>query len=366
MDINFGEWYRTAHLQPDDKLLKKRWKGIQNFSKNLTGLGILDLAHLFHARSPRGLHFQEQFRAAFFNADNAFQMQGNDCELAVLAGATLACVIDGKDSSLGDVAALAIVCPSFQGKAKTAMVPDIQKRARKYLIQRSANLRTSAGATRKHIPTPQIDDSLKAISEAFSTNTLTNVATPLTDLLKKLGTVLQKVVESTNQLQRNQPLYREESDMLWWMQGKHSRDLEVSLDQINLAAASILAGKELADLTKVLPGPFAAQAILYQILLREGSDIHTEVTLSSAINELSREWRQRWIQGLGNSKTIDLCPVSFAVKKSLEANNARSWSAAFKKTTTLNTSVRIKPVRLAVQVYEESLFAKAFDIIGET
>jgi len=364
MDTNFGEWYRSAHLEPDDKLLKKRWKGIEGFSKDITGLVILDLARLLHAQNPKGLDFEKQFRSAFFRADSAFKMQGNDHELAVLAGATIAYILSRKNS-LGNVAALATICPSFQGKAKTAKVPDIQDRARKYLVQRSASLRTSAGAMGKRISAPQIDELLKTISEACSTNALTNLANPLNDLLTKLGKALQRIVQSTNHLQRNQWLCCEELEMLWWMQGKHSRDLEVPLDQIDLTAASIVAGKELADLTKVLPGPFASRAILHQILLREDSDINNEVVLSSAISALDQEWRQKWIQGLRDSETIDLCPVSFTVKKSLETNNARDLSAAFKKVTALSANVKIEPVGLAVQVYEESLFVKAFNSIGE-
>jgi len=365
MDTKFGEWYRTAHIEPDDKLLKMRWKGVETFSTNLTPSRLLDLARLFHTRPPRDTNFQKEFRTSFFQADNAFKMQGNDLELAVLAGATLACVLNGKDSALSDVAAFATVCPCLQGKARTATIPDVQNRARNYLVSRSGSLRASAGKKRKLISVPQIDESLKAISDACNANALTNVSGPLTDFLRKLGMTMQKVIQSTNQIQHDQLLLREESDVLWWMQGRYSLDLKMSMDQIGLAAASIIAGKELAELTKVLPGPFAARAILHQILLREDPDIESEVALSSAVNESDRGWRQKWAQSFAQSEAIDLCPISFAVKTSLEIDSAKGWFAAFKKTTTLGASIKIEPVGIATQVYEESLFIRSFKGIGE-
>lgn len=365
MDIQFGEWYRTAHIKPDDQLLKMRWKGVETFSTNLTPSRLLDLARLFHTRPPRDTNFQKEFRTPFFQADNAFKMQGNDLELAVLAGATLACVFNGKDSALSDVAAFATVCPCLQGKARTATIPDVQNRARNHLVSRSGSLRASAGKKRKRISVPQIDESLKAISDACNANVLTDVSGPLTDFLRKLGMTMHKVIQSTNQIQHDQLLLREESDVLWWMQGRYSRDLEMSMDQIGLAAASIIAGKELAEVIKVLPGPFAARAILHQVLLRDGSDIQKGIALSSAINGSDREWRKEWAQHFAESETIDLCPILFAVKKSLETDNAESWHAPFKNATKLSASLEIEPVGIAAQAYEECLFTRAFNSMGE-
>lgn len=365
MDTHFGQWYSTANIDPDDELLKKRWEGIEAFSKTLAPSSLLELARLFHAKPPGDRDFEKAFRIPFFESDKAFKMQDNDIELAVLAGATLARVLSGKNRDHGVVAAFAIVCPSLQGKTKSATVPDVQNRARDYLASRSASLRTSAAKSRERISVPQIDELLNTISEGLAANTLPTINEPLTKCLQRLGTATQKVIKSVNKIQHDQLLYREESDMLWWVQGQHSRDLEVPIEQIDLAAASLVAGKELADITKVLPGPFSTQAFLHQILLREGSDIQSVVTLTSAINNSDREWRKEWAQHFAESETIDLCPILFAVKKSLETDNPKSWHAPFKNATKLSASLKIEPVALAAQAYEECLFTRAFNNMGE-
>lgn len=368
MDSNFGEWYRTVHLEPDDNLLKRRWKGVSNFSsKALTKSKVLGLSRIFYRRKPNDTAFEKEFRTAFLEVDKAFQMQGNDLELAVLAGATLANILKGKDYGLGNIAALATVCPYIQGKGATTTVPDIQKRARAHLVQRSASLRVASRLQWKHIPVPQLDDLLEAISNACKENAITNLEEPLVALLKKLGVATQSVVKGLNQVHRNQLLHREESDALWWMQGRYSRDLEIPLDQVVLPIAGMIAGKELADLVRVVPGPFSARAILHQVLAREGSDAESEFTLSTAINGADREWRERWARSFSNSETIDLCPILFAVKKSLETDDSKSWFAAFKKAMALPASTKIKPIETAMQTYEEGLFIKAYEnSSGET
>jgi hypothetical protein len=218
----------------------------------------------------------------------------------------------------------------------------------------------------KRIPVPQIDEHIDKITQACKTNSLANVEPPLTEYLRTIGTVVGKVVETANVIQRDQLLYREESDMLWWMSGKHSRDFKVPMAQMQLAEACIVAGKELADLTKVTPGPFAAQAILHTMLQRENSDPNETVALSTAINKTDREWRQAWAESFSDSEGVDLCPILFGVQRSLESQGDSDWHPVFKTVTGLGPSLKVLPTELAVQVYEESLFVRAFDqAVGE-
>lgn len=362
MDEKFGEWYRKVNLEPDDNLLKKRWKGVSSFSKDITKSRILDLARIFYRRTPINAEFEKEFRSGFFKADAAFKMQDNEPELAILAGATLACIFKEKDNTIGDVAALTTVCPCVQGKITSAPLPDILNEAREYLVQRSATLRKTNELQWKCISVPQLDDSIVAISDACKKNAASLLEEPFTILLKKLKEALQNVTQGINQIQHNHLLYREESDMLWWMQGGYSRDLGTPLDQINLPVASLIAGKELADLVRVIPGPFSVKAIFYQMLSREGSDVDGEVALSSVINEADRKWREEWNQRFSKSEAIDLCPILFAVKKSLETNGDKSWPAAFKKVVGLASNVKINTIDIAMQTYEECLFIKSYDL----
>jgi hypothetical protein len=361
MDEKFGEWYRKVNLEPDDNLLKRRWKGISSFSKDITKSRILDLARIFYKRTPINAEFEKEFRSGFFKADTAFKMRDNEPELAILAGATLASIFKGKDNAIGDVAALATVCPCVQGKTTSAPVPDILDEAREYLVQRSTTLRKRDELQWKCISVPQLDDSMAAISDACKKNIASGLEEPFSILLKKLREALENVTQGINQVQHNHLLYREESDMLWWMQGRYSRDLQIPIDQINLPVASLVAGKELADLVRVIPGPFSVKAILYQMLSKEGSDVDSEVTLSSVINEADRNWRETWNQSYSKSEAIDLCPILFAVKKSLETDGDKNWPDAFKKVIGLPSNVKINTIDIAMQTYEECLFIKSYE-----
>jgi len=54
--------------------------------------------------------------------------------------------------------------------------------------------------------------------------------------------------------------------MLWWLVSEYSRDRNQSWKKVGLSATSIIAGKELADLTRIIPGPVAAAAFLDRIV----------------------------------------------------------------------------------------------------
>lgn len=316
---------------------------------------------IFYNRTPINAEFEREFRSGFFKADAAFKMQDNKPELATLAGVTLASIFKGKDNAVGDVAALATICPCVQRKITNTLVPDILDEALDYLVKRSTSLRKTDKLQWKCTSIQQLDDSIVAISEACKKNEASGLEEPFTSLLKKLKESLQNFSQGINKIQHNNLLYREESDMLWWMQGGYSRDLNIQLNQIGLPAASLIVGKELADLVRVFPGPFSAKAILYQMLSREGFDVNIETVLSSVINEADRKYREKWDQSFSKSEAIDLCPILFAIKKSLETDGDKNWPAVFKKIIGFSSNVKINIIDIAMQTYEECLFIKSYE-----
>ena len=60
-----------------------------------------------------------------------------------------------------------------------------------------------------------------------------------------------------------QRLRQEESDILWWLFGEYSRDLEQHISELSLSASCIIVGKELADLILVFPGPIPAKTDIF-------------------------------------------------------------------------------------------------------
>ena len=364
METHFADWYRQANLKPEDSWLKLRWQVVEAATRETSASTICELARLYHRRPLKAPDFEDQFRLKFHEADNAFQMSGNDFEMSLLAGATLLNMIQTCERDIPIAAAFAVTCPTLQGKCGKGIVTEIVSRARTYMQETRRELRREQLPTDAAAPVRLDDESLKPLVDACNANQHAEVGKHLSALLKPLGRQLSHLATSLRRLEASQSLCREESDILWWLTGKCSRDLEIPFSDIEQQPACTVAGKELADLTRVLPGPLGAPAILDTVISTE-SPASTEVSLSEAINKTDRDWREQWVTSLGATKCLDLSPVLFAANESIRADKANAWHSVFKAQTGVSPTTKLPARELAEQVYEECLFVRTVYEIGE-
>ena len=359
-ETSFGGWYRAADLKPEHSLLQLRWQGIENWVNALDCMSVLELARLFYRRSPKRPDFENEFSLVFHQFDAAFPMTGNGLELAVLAGATLARVIETNRQDAALVAAFALTCPSFFGKCGSGAVPEIICQARDYLQRISSSLRATRAIQQVDLGTTRLDaETLKPMLDAVKANQPPDMAAQLLAVFQKLGDAVQNVLSRMTVLEEQQAIFREESDILWWLTGGHSRDFGGPPDKIPKPAGCLVAGKELADLTRVLPGPLAVHAFLDRFLEHAGEGYQEEVVFSQAINNADRDWQGKWIADFSNAQSLDLCPTLFAIHESMRSDQANAWNSVFKTQTGMAPNLKIASVQLAHQVYEECLFVRS-------
>lgn len=360
MDRNFSQWYLETKMQMDHEILTRRWKGVETFEKTLGIEQIFELSRLFYQMDLKNNSFEEEFRAVFQDADKAFLMKGNALELAVLAGAVLRKAVkrDNRDTSL--IAAYATVCANFGGEGKNPAVPDIVNLARGYLSSKSAELRHLDGTKRILFPHQELIKGGQKLATFFQANDVANISSHWDGYSKKLISTLEKCVEVSNLIQREHLLHREESDILWWVMGEYSRDLEAPMRNLQLPVACLVASKELADLTRILPGPFAAPAFLDKVLRSVFTNLDKPITFSEGINQADGDWRKAWFQNYNDIDSLDLCPILFAVGKSTEESGGKNaWERPFEVTTKLSPKMQLLPLSMAMQIYEECLFVRS-------
>src|SRR5437762_3321177 len=68
------------------------------------------------------------------------------------------------------------------------------------------------------------------------------------------------------QLRRELQSVMEESNVLWWVFGESSRDRGRRWSEYSVGQTAVMAGKELADLTRMPPGPPASGALLDKVI----------------------------------------------------------------------------------------------------
>ncbi len=379
----FADWYRIAAIEPHPDVLEKRWEGVQGIVYSLDVADVLEVARLFHGAPRTDGRFVERYRDAFKACDVTFQMRDNDAELRVLAGATIVSLLGSRVGPMADLGALAMLCPDCRGLRHGDRLPDMLREARSYLLGRSAGLRASRNVRTMAIPTLDVESVLEPLQSALQAKQtrdpdfagalepipLAGPGRPASALeivmkgMQRLASGVLDVAAAAAEVTREQAerlrLLREESNMLWWLFAEYSRDLGQRMATVPLSAACLVAGKELADLTEVLPGPLAAIGVLDRMLRAVEPELRSATTLQEAVNETPREWRP-WMAGGDCERVEDLCPVLYAVRRSLDTNGPEDWIPPVRKVTGVDALTKISPLDLAVQAYEERLFVAAF------
>lgn len=371
MHDDFADWYRLtttgsdAHLQADH--LDRRWQGVEAAVKALKSGDELDLVRVLTGRNPVGKDFVGTFRGAFKAADPTFSMHGNDLEVRVLAGSTLAHLTEEKSASVAaDRAALALACATALAAADARpWLPPFVELAESYLEERSREVRRRVSVTLPKFDPGGLQASFDAFAESFATQEWTGkIPTTAKAAFAALSDAVGKFSRSASQalstLSWQEERRREESDVLWWVIAEYSRDLDRRMADVKLPGAAVVAGKELADLVS-LPGPLAAKSFLDKVLSTCGTKTgyRKPIGLAAAVAGTPRDWRATLGKRDGVEKVHDLTPALGAVRHSLTTDGEDEWVPAYKKAYGLDPSVEAAPTDLAVIAYRECLLARA-------
>lgn len=340
MHKDFAEWYRAAGVTPNADILPKRWAAIEEYEAGRDE--IVSLARRFYRLGRPRKEFENTFRAAFQTEDAAFQMRNNDQELLVLAGAKLIDIIERSSVELADLSALSLVSAAAQNMRGVATVPDIPEIAARYLSKRAIE--------RAHKGQGNGDSSSSERKTLF--DGLTAAGAPLNGLPAEL-----------ERLQRELAVVSEESNMLWWLFSEHSHDLKQPWAKSTVPAVALTAGKELAELTHVLPGPLAATAFLDRIIRFAKAKPPSTMLVVEAINDVTVEWRRDYVERNCPAELEDLIPISHGVKISLTAPEADAWFIGFKTGTGISADSKLVPHLLAYQMFLEGLLCRSWRMV---
>jgi hypothetical protein len=314
MHSDFSEWFRAAGIELPDDALKKRWPVVDEFQVNRDD--VISLADVFFGFFEGKDSFLSSFRKAFQDADSNFRMKDNNRELSVLAGAILVTVIESDSVEVGDLAALALVSGAAQNLRATPCCPDIPESAAKHLSRRSVN--------RGELNPDDAEDEKQ---------------------------------HEIAKLRRDLDLVSEETNVLWWVFGESSRDTEKRWSEYNSLQTAIMVGKELADLTRIAPGPPAAAALLRRVMDHAKGKAPDQVSVKDAISAVPLEWRQNFAKNYCPTSLANLRPVSQGIKLSVDLTNSTALGPALASSTKIQRNGKIAPQLLAYQVLIECLLA---------
>jgi limonene-1,2-epoxide hydrolase len=115
MHPDFPRWYREVGVDENRDRLQRRWMGVSAFVRGMTEKDIENaLRVVFRAKSTATAEGLARIRQIFKDADDLFDMNGNDREMEVLCGAGLAVLIERNDD-LAASGALSVTTAALNG-----------------------------------------------------------------------------------------------------------------------------------------------------------------------------------------------------------------------------------------------------------
>lgn len=279
-------------------------------------------------------------------------MHGNDRELQVLAGASLAALMNKGDST-GAEAALAVTTTSLAGVRKPDLPMDLHVLAEGAIDQISETNRKRPNlASHTSTDAPKVDFEKAAAkvkaepnAEGFS-QAFALAAEATRPVFVEMARRQANAVRAMDHFLRVQD---EELQMLWWLTGQRSFDLDCTLNAVPSEVQPLVFAKELADSTEFLPGPASVKALLSRAGLKD----RKKIALSTAINTADASWLQKFMPE-GEPSPVST-PIHFGIKRQIETGAGDAWVAGWAAAVGVAANFAVSSLTLGLLFYRERL-----------
>ena len=354
-EFNFADSYRAAGLTLGPEALRTRQEPFDKPRQTIDAQTAIDLIRIYFGLPvPRGTDW---FRDAFQATDASFSLIDNAREASVLAAGLLevATTADGKV-----YAALATLTTAACGLRQPRVRPELIDLMRGEIQERAVSDRRHATVKPEQIRLPatasKLSPELTALSQSPD--------------LAKASALLKQVSEESAGITRTlanqvlafiQPLaaqvltLREEVEMLWWYVGGCSRMLDKPFVELDLGLTAVLAGIDMADMSRSATGPAAAPAIFQRIIAACRKAGTKKIAIKDAVDALPRDQLDRLKLPNALGTVSEICPVLTAYAKAKEIGASPAWHVAYANATGLEAGAAFAPLELAVQAFRERL-----------
>ncbi|WP_211441233.1 GTPase-associated system all-helical protein GASH [Collimonas humicola] len=350
MHADFARWHAAIQLEENLPRRKARWEGVATIVDDADRGTVEVLIRLaFKTRQVPVAEGLLPIRQAFKDADDTFEMSGNDRELQVLASVCLAVLME-RGGDVGAATALSVTTTALGG-ARTADLPmDIRLLAENAINRISAENRERPALTR-HTAVPVFDFE-KAVAKVREIPNWDGVAQAFTlaaDAARSAVKIMTQrqstMIEAMDKLVRIQD---EELQMLWWLMGQRSWDHDCSFEAVPVDLQPLAFAKELAESTQFLPGPPSVKALLSRAGLKD----RKKIAIPTAINAAGADWLKTFIEE-------ELSPVStplhFAIQRQIETGAGEAWVPGWAAATGVSATHAISPLMFGMSFYRERL-----------
>ncbi|SFR71064.1 hypothetical protein SAMN05428960_0315 [Mitsuaria sp. PDC51] len=352
MHKDFAGWYASLSLGEDADALGKRWASVVDVTEDTSEADMSLLVQVAFGlkTAPSELSV---LKAKFTIPELP---QPGDREVALLAAAVLFHDMDGNYPDAGLVASLIKSTSCFGLRAYDQPVDLIgtsentlrklsETSRRRPELEPTKALRTTleaneVAAAAKHAESGQHVEAIKALAAATS---------------KLVSAIVKRQNKFESDVKTFVTVQDEELDMLWWLHNGYSIDRDVPFAEVPIDSRPFVIARELARLTKVLPGPTALDSMLTRTGVSEGPNR----SIASAVQGIDLAWINATLEALPEGATSKhWTPILFAFERRVETDGAAGWETPWAALTAMSIQAELSPMQLAQALYRELIVAQ--------
>lgn len=352
MEKNIGTWYGQANIFCTSDILDKRKKSIKTcIEEEVSWDFIKNIIKLFmKGKENKQDKFKESFADIFIKDDSAFSYE-QDKELQLLAGIMLNEILK-EDNKYNTIIELSCIC------LKNYYEPPIEgifNNIERYFYESLKQLRENED---NKYAKSNFRKSLQAMFKENTGLVTGNLNEEVAEQLESLKKNIINIFSNFEKMQKINNLKSEDSEVLWWIIGEWSYDLDKPFKEIEENFIPVLIGKEMADKVKVLPGPFAAKAVIHKIL---SNFKDKKLYIYNYGEKIEKDWLEKFVEKYYIDAIGDFMPILKYFNKIVEIDEEdnsenkleKICPAIIKKTEILNKDI-------AYEIYLECLLSKAY------
>jgi hypothetical protein len=353
MHPDFPRWYREVSVEENRDRLQRRWIGVMTIHANLNKVMVGNLLRIvFRAKGGAAPEAITQIRKAFKDADDLFDMDGNDREIEVLSGSILAVALERSDD-LSAWTAIAITTSAFNGNRTLQLPLNLLASAENAIARVAEKNRDRPNLQGARLAAPKLvftkaKEKLTTIDAAGIGATF-DVAAEAINLT--LTTIVNKINSSITATANFIAIQDEELNMLWWVLGERSDGLKQPFSAVPEKARPLVFGAELAEATNYLPGPLSIEGLL----TRAGLKANNMLTIPDAVNACEKSWLESFSDGI---PIASLCqPIHLAIQRKRETEDESAWISGWAGSCGVDAALTIPALSLGKLFYRERLLS---------
>lgn len=352
MQAEFFSWYSSMELSGDEASRSARWAQVQAAAKAPSRNALETLTRLaFRTKLPES---DAGAIRSLFTAEAS--PPPGDPELHLLAAATLATLMARRDA-LAAKAAMFVVTASCAGQRAPQHPMDLVAFALDALMSLSETVRRRPPLELEKPVVSQVN--IKTITDSFTTLDMPGIQAGLTAMVGAVNKALTAIVTRQkgfeSAVQEYVRVQDEELDVLWWLHGAHCEICDLPFHEVPEAERPLILASDLAELTRVLPGPPAVRSLLS----RAGLDDNTMLSIPEIVQALPVNLLTRMVPDEATTKvSVTTTPILEAIRRRQEVGGQDAWAQSWAAVCGLSQETKLSALRLAEAAYRELLLVK--------